>query len=164
MGFSERLKGIRCAQELTQHELGRMTGVSQCLISAYERGERQPHARSLHRLAEFFGVSAAWLSGDVEDLTADTPPEKEPEPVDDGWLRDMIEDETQKSRMALPQKLKKLREEAGVSLGGVEKLTGVHAQSILSYEHGTMYPGFLSLVRLAEYYGVSLDYLAGREN
>jgi transcriptional regulator with XRE-family HTH domain len=88
----------------------------------------------------------------------------EKKPADDRWLAELVEEEAQTSCEALAGRLKKLREEAGVSLGEVERVTGVYRRSLQSYESGTMYPGFASLVRMASYYGVSLDYLAGREN
>jgi transcriptional regulator with XRE-family HTH domain len=158
MGLAKRLNGLRCGQGLTQAELCAAAGVSQYSISCYERGRRFPNARNLHRLADYFGVSPAWLSGSGDDIAA------EKKPADDRWLAELVEEEARTSCEALAERLKKLREEAGASLGEVERVTGVCRRSLQSYESGTMYPGFASLVRMASYYGVSLDYLAGREN
>lgn len=154
MGLAERLNGLRCGQGLTQAELSAAAGVSQHSISCYEQGKRLPNARNLYRLADYFGVSPAWLSGCGDDMNA----------ADDRWIAELVEEEARASCGALAERLKNLREEAGVSLGEVERMTGVCRRSLQSYESGTMYPGFASLVRMASYYGVSLDYLAGREN
>lgn len=154
MGLAKRLNGLRCGQGLTQAELSAAAGVSQHSISCYEQGKRFPNARNLHRLADYFGVSPAWLSGCGDDMNA----------ADDRWIAELVEEEARASCEALAERLKNLREEAGVSLGEVERMTGVCRRSLQSYESGTMYPGFASLVRMASYYGVSLDYLAGREN
>ena len=151
---------------MTQAELGRTLGISQNSISRYERGEKVPNARNMRRLADYFGVSPAWMSGRSDDMNGkeEDSEEKEPEPADDGWLKEMVNEEAHTSSTALPQVLKKLRTDAGVSLAEVARVTGVHRQSLNTYENGTMYPGFCSLVRLASYYGVTLDYLAGRED
>lgn len=154
MGLAKRLNGLRCGQGLTQAELSAAAGVSQHSISCYEQGKRFPNARNLHRLADYFGVSPAWLSGSGDDMNA----------ADDRWIAELVAEEARASCEALAERLKHLREEAGVSLGEVERVTGVCRRSLQSYESGTMYPGFASLVRMASYYGVSLDYLAGREN
>lgn len=163
MGLAERLNGLRCGQGLTQEELCAAVGVSQYSISCYELGKRFPGARNLHRLADYFGVSPAWLSGCVEDMTAEDMTAEE-KPADDRWFAELVEEEARASCDALAKRLKTLREEAGVSLKEVERVTGVYRGGLQSYESGTMYPGFATLVRIASYYGVSLDYLAGREN
>lgn len=51
-----RLEQCRKNKELTQQELADLSGVSQALISAYERGERKPTNKTLVRLARTMGV------------------------------------------------------------------------------------------------------------
>ena len=43
---------------------------------------------------------------------------------------------------------------------GVE--LGISCRAVQSYERGERYPDFKGLLRLADYFDVSLDYLAGR--
>ena len=63
--------------------------------------------------------------------------------------------------MTLGAKLKELRARKGVSLAALEDATGVAASSLAYYENDKKNPSIDRLRRVAEYYGVSLDYLAG---
>ncbi len=56
-----RLKAIRMAKGLTQHEVAEATGIARSTIAAYEAGARKPHGENVKALAEFYGVSADYL-------------------------------------------------------------------------------------------------------
>ena len=61
----------------------------------------------------------------------------------------------------LPETLKRLREQKGVYLKEVAPVLGVSVGSVSNYEHGVHAPDPDALMRLADYYGVSVDYLIG---
>lgn len=61
----------------------------------------------------------------------------------------------------LPETLKRLREQKGVYLKEVAPVLGVSVGTVSNYEHGIHSPDPDMLKRLAEYYGVSVDYLIG---
>lgn len=46
----------------------------------------------------------------------------------------------------------------------VSQLCGLPSDAVRRYERGESIPTIESLIRLADYYEVSLDYLTGREN
>ena len=59
--------------------------------------------------------------------------------------------------------LKELREEKGLSQVELAKCIGV-GKSIISYwELGQSYPTLPNLIALSDFFGVTLDYLAGRD-
>ena len=58
--------------------------------------------------------------------------------------------------------LKKLRLEAGISQQKLADVILVSQQSINKYENKNVEPDMETLVKIAEYFGVSVDYLAGR--
>ena len=58
--------------------------------------------------------------------------------------------------------LKKLREEAGESQYSFAKKFGVAQSTIGNWESGTREPNLDSISRLADFFGVTVDYLLGR--
>ena len=61
----------------------------------------------------------------------------------------------------LPETLKRLREQKGVYLKEVAPVLGVSVGTVSNYEHGVHAPDPDTLMQLADYYGVSIDYLIG---
>lgn len=56
-------------------------------------------------------------------------------------------------------RLKELREERGYSIRGMEIKTNINYNSISRYENGTRDPGTTTLMTLADFFEVSIDYL-----
>ncbi len=52
-----RIKELRSASGMTQTELAERIGVSKSVVSAYEKGIRNPSYKTIELLAEVFGVS-----------------------------------------------------------------------------------------------------------
>ena len=59
-------------------------------------------------------------------------------------------------------KLQQLRGEKGLSQQAVANAIGIHKNSYQQYEYGGKFPAFATLVLLADFLDVSIDYLAGR--
>ena len=66
--FSERLRQLRNAHDLSQMEFSRQLGISKSSVNMYERGEREPNLEILGRIADFFNVDMDFLLGksDIE--------------------------------------------------------------------------------------------------
>ena len=60
------------------------------------------------------------------------------------------------------QRIKELRLERGLTQDAVSKIIGVKRYSVYTYEKGLNYPEVRNLIILADYFGVSTDYLLGR--
>ena len=57
--------------------------------------------------------------------------------------------------------LKILRNEIGLSQDELAQIMGLKQKTYCNYENGTTEPNIDTLCKLADYYGVSLDYLVG---
>lgn len=57
------IKELRLERGLGQKELGKLLGVGQTTISAWEMGKNEPDYRSIRTMAEMFGVSTDYLMG-----------------------------------------------------------------------------------------------------
>lgn len=66
--------------------------------------------------------------------------------------------------MGLYQRLRDLKEDADLTQKQVAAIIGVSVNHYGKYERGETDLPFEKAIILAEYYGVSLDYLAGRTN
>ena len=60
------------------------------------------------------------------------------------------------------ERLRDLRLEHGMTQEEVGKIIGVKRYSIYGYEKGNNYTEVPGLITLADYFGVSIDYLVGR--
>ncbi|MCI8422130.1 MAG: helix-turn-helix transcriptional regulator [Lawsonibacter sp.] len=62
------------------------------------------------------------------------------------------------------ERVRELREERGLKQRERADICGVKVRSYQRYEHGDSYPEVPGLLFLADYFGVSLDYLMGRKD
>jgi transcriptional regulator with XRE-family HTH domain len=66
--------------------------------------------------------------------------------------------------MNFPERLKNLRTEKKVTQVMLAQLTGLTDRTFRKYESGSIEPTLSVLIALADYFGVSLDYLVGRSD
>lgn len=66
--------------------------------------------------------------------------------------------------MPIAKRIKELRTRVGISQETLAKQLGVSVASVASYEIGRVTPSIEVLVKLADLFGVSTDYLLGRTN
>ncbi|MCT4685935.1 helix-turn-helix domain-containing protein [Vallitalea sp.] len=66
--------------------------------------------------------------------------------------------------MTLGERLKKLREDRGLYLSDLSEIIGVGKSTISGYEHNKKTPKPHTIQKLAEFYGVTTDYLLGQED
>ena len=65
--------------------------------------------------------------------------------------------------MIFSERLRELRTQRGLTQSELGKAVGLTDRAIRMYEAGTMVPKLPVLIAIADYFEVSLDYLAGRE-
>ena len=63
MGFRERLKELRVANNLSQMQLSKKTGLSQSAIAKWELGKTEPTASAIITLAKFFNETTDYILG-----------------------------------------------------------------------------------------------------
>lgn len=69
-----------------------------------------------------------------------------------------------KQRKAIvADRLKEIRKEKGLKQQDVSEMTGIHVITLSGYEIGKNEPNIEAMIRLADAYDVSLDYLVCRE-
>lgn len=64
MAINENIKKLRVEKKLTQKELSALTGISEVMISQYERGIRIPKNRNLRKLASVLDATGSILLGE----------------------------------------------------------------------------------------------------
>lgn len=64
--------------------------------------------------------------------------------------------------MEFRQRLQSLREQRRISRIVLSELCGLHPDAIRRYERGECEPTLESLVAIAEFFGVTIDFLVGR--
>lgn len=62
----------------------------------------------------------------------------------------------------IAMRLLDLRESSGAKQKNIAELIGTSQSRMSEYEHGEVLPSLFSLIKLADTYGVSLDYIVGR--
>lgn len=72
MTIGERIRNYRKAGNLTQKQLGELSGTSETTIKQYETGKRQPRVDQLYKIATALNVLVENL---ITDRNYDTPPE-----------------------------------------------------------------------------------------
>jgi transcriptional regulator with XRE-family HTH domain len=65
--------------------------------------------------------------------------------------------------MVFSQRLQQLREKKGISRKVLSELCGLYSDAIRRYERGEDEPTLHSLVAIADFFEVSVDYLVGKE-
>lgn len=65
--------------------------------------------------------------------------------------------------MEFSQRLQQLRERKRISRRVLSELCGLNSDAVRRYERGEAEPTLHSLVAIAEYFEVSVDYLIGKE-
>ena len=66
--------------------------------------------------------------------------------------------------MIIIEKLKHLRERAGVKQGELAEKLGITQSAVSQWESGLCNPDYRYLLKLADYFGVSIDEIFGRDS
>lgn len=64
--FSERLRQLRTARDLSQMDFAKLIGMSKSSINMYERGEREPGLETLEKIADYFNIDMDYLLGKTD--------------------------------------------------------------------------------------------------
>ena len=67
MNFSSTMSLLRKQRGLSQRKAASDLGISQALLSHYENGAREPGLEFVCRACDYYGVSADYLLGRVDD-------------------------------------------------------------------------------------------------
>ena len=132
-----RIKELRVLNDYTQKQVAEWLSITQAAYSKYERGTSKPSFRSIAILCEKYGVSSDYLMG-IETNNNHT--------------------------TEFSQRLKDLRIQNELTQIELSKILNIAQPTLSGYETGHTEPDNMTLTQIANYFGVSVDYLLGRKN
>lgn len=132
MYLAQNLKYLREQKKLSQEEFAKEFGLSPSAIGMWERGSRKPDIEAVISLAEYFGVTLDELV--LKNL-------RPPEPI-------------------YVSNLRYLRKKHGITQTELAKVLGFKGKSsVCAIETGTVEISVDNLIKLADYFNVTLDQL-----
>lgn len=137
-----RIRDLREDKDMTQAQISKILMCSQRVYSNYERGDVNIPTDILIKLADFHDVSVDYLLG-----RTDAPPNG---PVKRHEL------------IHMKNNLRKLRKDRGLTQVALQVQTGIEQALLSKFETGERIPPTETLVNLADFYGVSIDYILCR--
>lgn len=144
--FHEKLKVLRKEKGLTQKSLSNMLNISQGAYARWENGKREPNFEKLSMLACIFDVSIDFLLSKNLEISKET------------YLK--LKEE---KKNLFSVRLKELRLQHGFSQEELAEKIGIKRNSYSDWENGKCKPNYEKLEKIADFFGVSLDWLFGRE-
>lgn len=147
--FHEKLKMLRKKKGLTQQEVAELVHVERGVYTNWELGNRNPNYENLSMLVCIFDVSLDYLLGDYLEISKER------------YLKLKKQKEEKKNLFSV--RLKELRLRHGFNQEELAKQIGIKQNSYSDWEHGKCKPNYEKLEKIADFFGVSLDWLFGRE-
>lgn len=144
--FHEKLKVLRKKKGLTQQQIADEIGVNRGSYSNWEKGKREPNFEKLSMLACIFDVSIDFLLSEYLEISKET------------YLK--LKEE---KKNLFSVRLKELRLRHGFNQEELAKQIGIKQNSYSDWEHGKCKPNYEKLEKIADFFGVSLDWLFGRK-
>lgn len=132
-------KKARKAVGLTQAEVSKQLNINRSTISTWEIGRSIPDPALLPKIAKLYNVTTDYLLGFDNDLS------------------------NKNDYTATFGTVLKLRELRGShTQDHIAKRLGLDCQTYCDYENGKRQADYATLIRMADYFNVSIDYLLGR--
>lgn len=138
--LSENLKDLMTEAEIKAPALALATGVDPSTILSLLRGDGLPYVDTLVSLADHFRCSTDYLLG----------------------LTDRLEDIPFKKRPPFPEQLTFLLNHFKITKYRLEKQTGLSEKTVNRWHNGKTQPTIESLIRLANFFDCSVDFILGR--
>lgn len=143
--FGKRLKALRSGKKLKQTDMAELMGITDRQYQCYEYGKVNVPATALNFFADYFDVTTDYLLGRGEKHSGEEVAADISYPVE------------------LGKRLKALRETKGLTQRGMADIMGVKLCQYQCYEYGEIGVPLEVLNFFADYFGVTADYLLGRE-
>ena len=144
--FHEKLKVLRKKKGLTQKSLSNILNISQSAYARWEQGMREPNFEKLSMLACIFDVSIDYLLSENLEISKES----------------YLKLKEEKNNL-FSVRLKELRLQHGFSQEELAEKIGIKRNSYSDWENGKCKPNYEKLEKIADFFGVSLDWLFGRE-
>lgn len=182
MELNEKIKRLRLEQGLTLEQVGNMVGVGKSTVRKWESGQIENMRRDkISKLAAALNTTPSYLMGwegfndtfnDIIQFAQDSYHRQIEDAlaplrrISDKCISEAIDgaDFTTPENvdMQFSLRLKQIRKENQRTLKELAKAVGVVESTFSQYENGKRKPDFDTLVKIADYYNCSVDYLLGR--
>ena len=140
--FAERLNELLNEAEINAAKLAKDINIEQSAISKFSRAQRLPSTETLVSLANYFNCTTDYILG----------------------LSDVLDDRKFKCRPPFSDQFNFLLKKSGITKYRFEKETNFSEITVNRWQRGTYEPSVENLVKIAEYFNCSVDYLLGRED
>lgn len=131
-----RLRELRETHGLTLRQVAQDLNMSFSNLGALERGEHQIREDVARKFANYYNVSFDYLLG---------------------------ESYNEEAKLLIGDKIKKLREDAHISQVELSQKINVGNKTLSDYERNISQPSLQTLLDIANFFNVSVDYLLGRD-
>lgn len=153
---SSTLFQLRNTYQLSKTEISNMLHISRMTYYYYEIGWHRPPLEILYALAEYYQIPLDYLFGHCGAGYQPTLPEKKK------LVRPTVQPQD-KLLIILGKRLQALRVSKNLPQTAIAELLGISRPAYSYYENGRRQPPAESLILLADYFHVSIDWLCGRE-
>ncbi|MCL2461372.1 MAG: helix-turn-helix domain-containing protein [Defluviitaleaceae bacterium] len=160
--FQEIFVQLLAERKISTYKLTKDTGIQNGLISKWINNVQTPAAENLAKLANYFNVSVDYLLGldPVQNRRLSSSSGQNEAQT----LQNLTSIDNAHVDLTLSERLKECRKAKGVTQKAVAEFLGIAATSYQKYELSAREPSLEFLGKLADYFGVSVDYLLGRVN
>lgn len=141
--FVESLSELIMQANLTPTEFAKQIGCGKGTISRYLHEQKMPDVDLLIRMADFFNCSTDYLLGRETEK----------------YARIFV-----KPCPTFQERLPKLCKELKITKYQLQKQTGIAESAIYSWQSGTNKPRLDNLIKIAEAFDCSLDFILGRSS
>ena len=144
MYYYHRLKDVRTDFDMSQREVAEILCITPQQYQLYESGKREMPMHLFIKLADFFDIPIDFLAGiDKNDYNENLTKQKE--------------------ISYFYQKIRDIREDFDMTQKQVAEILNITTQQYQLYESGKREMPMHHFIALAEHYGVTIDYLVGRD-
>lgn len=152
--FPKNLKKLRKLSNMKQEELAQKSKIPRSSLSYYETGKSEPSLISLKNIASVFDISIDELVN--VELTEEILREKR-------MNKDVQAKRVFISTTIFSKNLKKLRLERKMNQKELAEKIGISESSVSVYESGLRDPILSSLLKISEFFSISIDRLASED-
>lgn len=145
------MKALRKGKKLKQTDMGKLMGITDRQYQSYEYGHVNVPATALNFFADYFDVTTDYLLGRKAKHDGEDGGEEKEAAVDKNYS------------VEIGKRLKPLREAKGLTQREMADIMGVKLCRYQCYEYGEIGVPLEVLDFFAGYFGVTADYLLGRE-
>jgi len=138
--FQERLQDLLTENELSRLQLAKRIGISFETLNGYFNKDFYPELSVARKIANYFGCSLQYLMGLTDEYQNDD-----------------------KSDLSFAETLRKLANENNLSIERLMKSLGMSEANFYRWKNNNHKPAMQSLIAIARFFDVSIDYLVGGE-